>query len=445
MLETDPDVVASFAFDESRLTPRRSPWAVARPRDRAEVSACLRAAGVAHVPVFTRGAGSGLSGGANASDGALVVSTRRLDQILLIDEVDRIAVVQPGVVTGDLRRAVAAKGMFYPPDPGSVEMCTVGGNVATNAGGMCCLKYGVTGDFVLGIEAVLADGRTVRTGRRTIKGVAGYDLTHLFVGSEGTLGVITEITLRLLPAPGPSRAALATFSSLQSAGHAVTAVAAAGLDLSMLELMDRTVIRALEARSPMGFDDSVAAVLIAQSDAVGHDVVIEGFAQVCRGAGATEVATAVDEQESGVLLAARRMALPALEALGDWILDDVCVPKSQVVSLLTGIERLAVDAGVTVGVFGHAGDGNMHPTIIFDASDPTSTAAAHATFEAITALALELGGTVTGEHGIGRLKSRWLDRELDPVAMQLQRQVKDLLDPHGLLNPGVIFPESGSG
>ena len=328
VLETDPDVVASFAFDESRLTPRRSPWAVARPRDRAEVSACLRAAGVAHVPVFTRGAGSGLSGGANASDGALVVSTRRLDRILLIDEVDRIAVVQPGVVTGDLRRAVAAKGMFYPPDPGSVEMCTVGGNVATNAGGMCCLKYGVTGDFVLGIEAVLADGRTVRTGRRTIKGVAGYDLTHLFVGSEGTLGVITEITLRLLPAPGPSRAALATFSSLQSAGHAVTAVAAAGLDLSMLELMDRTVIRALEARSPMGFDDSVAAVLIAQSDAVGHDVVIEGFAQACRGAGATEVATAVDEQESGVLLAARRMALPALEALGDWILDDVCVPTS---------------------------------------------------------------------------------------------------------------------
>jgi glycolate oxidase len=439
VLSTDADVTAAYAHDESRLTGRSTPVAVLAPASTAEVAACLRVATREGWHVIPRGAGSGLSGAANGAGEFVVLSTHRLDSISSIDPVERIAVVQPGVVTGDLRAAVAAQGLFYPPDPGSVAFSTIGGNVATNAGGMCCVKYGVTGDFVLGLEVVLADGRVMRTGRRTAKGVAGYDLTHLFVGSEGTLGVVTEITVRLLPAPRPPLTLVATFGSLTDAGQAVAAIAATGSPVSMLEIMDRTTLEAVDRLARMGFEPGTAAMLLVQSDEPDSAGVLAEVEKLCAGAGAVDVAVGDDPEEGAQLLEARRLALPALERLGDWLLDDVCVPRGRIVELIELIEGVAADEGLTIGVFGHAGDGNMHPTIIFDDADPHSREAALRAFDRITEHALALGGTITGEHGVGRLKRSWLARELDETAMAVHRAVRSALDPDGLLNPGNLF------
>ncbi|NYD59572.1 glycolate oxidase [Nocardioides marinisabuli] len=443
LVTTDPDLVASYARDETALgvSGGAGPVAVVSPRTTADVAAVLAIAHEHRVPVVVRGAGSGLSGAASAPEGSVVLSTRRLTRVLEVDPDERLAVVQPGVVTGDLRAAVAEVGLFYPPDPGSVAFSTIGGNVATNAGGMCCVKYGVTGDFVLGLEVVLADGTVTRTGRRTAKGVAGYDLTALLVGSEGTLGVVTEITLRLLPAPAPARTLVATFPGLAAAGAAVAAVTRAGLDLSMLEIMDRTTLDAVDELTGMGLgaDGTPAAMLLAQCDGEDAPAVLERMAALCEDAGAEDVVAADDAAEGEALLEARRQALPALERLGDWVLDDVCVPRGRVVELLEAVERVAEQEALTIGVFGHAGDGNMHPTIVHDAADPASVAAATRAFDAITAAALELGGTITGEHGVGRLKRDWLARELDPGAMAMSRAVKGALDPLGILNPGAVL------
>ena len=436
---TDPDVLRTYAHDESRFTERHLPGVVLLPRTTGEVAVCLTRAHDLALPVVTRGAGSGLSGGVNGPPGAVVISTRRLNRVLHSDPVDRTLVVQPGVVTAHVRQEAARAGLLYPPDPGSLETCTIGGNVATNAGGMCCVKYGVTGDFVLGLEVVLADGAVLRTGRRTLKGVAGYDLTHLFVGSEGTLGVITEITLRLVPAAAVPTTLLASFPDLRSAGEAVQAVLATGITPSALEFIDRTTIAAIESLTPLGFDESVGAVLLVQSDADTADRDVTAFEQACVSSGAQDTAVSSDPGESSMLMKARRMALPALEQLGDWLLDDVCVPRSRIVDLITRIEAVAAREGLTIGVFGHAGDGNMHPTVIYDESDPASRAAAIRAFDAITAIALELGGTITGEHGVGRLKPMWLARELDPVSYTVQLAVRRALDPSGLLNPGAVL------
>ncbi|TYL45495.1 FAD-binding protein [Nocardioides sp. BGMRC 2183] len=442
---TDPDLLAGYVRDESRFTGAATPLAVLAPRTSEEVAACLRACHAAGVPVVTRGAGTGLSGGANAVEDGVVLSLHRMDAVLDIDPVERLAVVQPGVVTGALRAAVAAQGLFYPPDPGSVASCTVGGNVATNAGGMCCVKYGVTGDFVEALEVVLADGRVLRTGTRTVKGVAGYDLTSLFVGSEGTLGVVTEVTVRLVPAPGPAATLVASFTDLASAGRAVAAISAAGLDASAIEILDATTLSAVDALTRMGIGGA-AAMLLVQADAArpGESAQVLGeAAALCETAGA-EVAVSEDADEAGLLMEARRQALPALERLaaqrrGDWLLDDVCVPRARVVDLIAAVERVAGETGLVIGVFGHAGDGNLHPTVIFDRADEDSRAAAMRAFDAITAAALELGGTITGEHGVGRLKAGWLTRELDPVALELQRALRRTFDPAGILNPGVAL------
>ncbi len=439
VLSTDPDVTAAYAHDESRLTARSVPFAVLAPTTTAEVSDCLRIASRQGWRIVTRGAGSGLSGAANGDGEFVVLSTHRMDAIVSIDPVERLAVVQPGVVTGDLRSAVAEQGLFYPPDPGSVGFSTIGGNVATNAGGMCCVKYGVTGDFVLGLEVVLADGRVMRTGRRTAKGVAGYDLTHLVVGSEGTLGVVTEVTVRLLPAPLPALTLVATFGSLADAGRAVAAVTGSGAPVSMLEIMDRTTLRAVDRMARMGLDPDTAAMLLVQCDTSDAADVLGAVGELCGTAGAVDVATGDDPQEGAQLLEARRLALPALEQLGDWLLDDVCVPRGRIVELLERIESVAADEGLTIGVFGHAGDGNMHPTIIYDDADEAARAAAMRAFDRITEHALDLGGTITGEHGVGRLKRSWLARELDATSLDVQRAVRTAFDPRGVLNPGNLF------
>lgn len=429
---TDPDITVAYSRDQSRLTESEPPAAVIIPRSTAEVSRCLSLATRHGVAVIPRGAGSGLSGAANATADAVVLSLHRMTDIIEMDIANRVAVVQPGVITADLRAAAADIGLFYPPDPGSVAFCTIGGNIATNAGGMCCVRYGVTGDFVLGLEIVLADGRVLRTGRRTMKGVAGYDLTRLFVGSEGTLGIVTEVTLRLVPAPRQPNTLIATFSELVDAGRAVTGIVESGVVPDMLEILDRTTVRAVDSLAHMDFGSGVAAVLLMQCD----DADVARVSAICESTGAVDVAATDDATEGAMMLEARRLALPALERLGDWLLDDVCVPVTAVADLIAAIEEVGQRCGLTIGVFGHAGDGNLHPTVIFDESDAESRRSALTAFDAITETALRLGGTITGEHGVGRLKQGWLRREQGAVGMDVHRSLKNALDPQQLLCPG---------
>ncbi|MBB5079558.1 FAD-binding oxidoreductase [Nonomuraea endophytica] len=429
----DADVMDSYRRDQAPGLPAGLPAAVAMPEDTAQVAAAVATAAEYGAPIVVRGAGSGLAGAANAVDGCLVLSTQRMNRILSVDPAERLATVQPGVINADLRRAVAEKGLFYPPDPGSYEMCTVGGNAATNAGGMCCVKYGVTGDYVRGLEAVLADGSVLRTGGRTVKGVAGYDLTSLLVGSEGTLAVITELSLALRPAPAPPRTIVAQFGSAAAAGAAVTAVLASGAEPSILEIIDATTLRAIEEWQPLGVEAGTAAMVIAQSDS-SHEEDLRLIEAAC--AGASEVIVADDAAESEMLMQARRLAYPALERLGATLLDDVAVPLPKLVELIEGVEAIAKDRDMTVGLFGHAGDGNMHPTVVYPHGDADAERRAFQVFDEIVALALRLGGTVTGEHGVGLLKRSWLERELGEPARRTQRAIKAALDPHDLLNPG---------
>ncbi|WP_103352614.1 FAD-binding oxidoreductase [Amycolatopsis sp. CA-128772] len=445
---TDPDLLAAHSRDEADLCDAGTPLALVRPQDTAEVAAAVRVAAAHGIPVVPQGARTGLAGGANAVDGALVVSLTGLNRILEIDPGERIAVVQPGVVNAELRRAVAKEGLAYPPDPGSWESSTVGGNVSTDAGGMCCVKYGVTGEYVLGLEVVLADGEILRCGRRTVKGVAGYDLTRLFVGAEGTLGIITEITVRLRPEAEPALTLVAVYPDVAAAGRAVSAVTAAGHVPSMLELLDRTHLRAIEAYRPMGLDTGAAAMLLIAADTGERAAAdLERIAACCREAGASELYVAGDAAEAEALTAARRLAHPAMENLareafpggrGGLVVDDVAVPRSRIVDLVAGVEEIAARHDVLVGVVGHAGDGNLHPVIVVDRADPSSVDRGRVVFDEIMRLGLALGGTCTGEHGVGLLKRNWLAHELGPVGVRVHRALKAALDPAGILNPGKV-------
>lgn len=437
---TDPDVTATYAHDMASFCPAGSPAVVVLPRTVEQVQHVLRTASALRVPVVPQGARTGLSGAANASDGCVVLSLVRMDRILEIDPVNRIAVVEPGVVNADLSRAVAEVGLAYPPDPSSWEQCTIGGNIGTGSGGLCCVKYGVTAEYVLGLDVVLADGRLLRTGRRTAKGVAGFDLTRLFVGSEGTLGVVVRAVLALKPAPPPQLVLAAEFTSTAAAGEAVARVMAEGHAPSLLELMDATTVRAVNRLTRMGLPESTQALLLAGFDTPEPAGDLAAVAELCRAAGATEVVPADDVAESEQLLAARRASMSALEAVtGTTMIDDVCVPRSRLAEFLDGVAAIADRQRLTIGVVAHAGDGNTHPTVCFDAGDPDETTRARASFDEIMALGLELGGTITGEHGVGVLKREWLARELGPEALQLQRDIKRVFDPLGILNPGKLF------
>jgi len=437
---TDPDILASHATDQARFCPLGVASVLVRPRSTAEVSAVLRIACRHGVPVVPQGARTGLSGGANAVDSAVLLSLERMDQVLRIDVGEQIAVVQPGVVNAMLSRAVAVHGLFYPPDPASWETSTIGGNVATNAGGLCCVKYGVTGDFVRALEVVLADGSVLRTGRATAKGVAGYDLTHLFVGSEGTLGVVTEVTLALRPAPSAPRTAAACFGDAASACEAVNDYLSAGARPSMLELMDGPTLDVVSRFRDLGLTPGTRALLLAQSDSEDRAVEdLEEFARVCLERGAIDVIIADDPAEGELLVGARRLVGPAHEALGAELVDDVCVPRARLADLLRGVEQIGRDHDVLVTCAGHAGDGNMHPAIVFDATDEAMAARAHSAFGAVMRLGLDLGGTITGEHGVGLLKRAWLETEIGDVSLRVHRAVKDALDPAHLLNPGKVL------
>ncbi|MGZ0150364.1 FAD-binding oxidoreductase [Kribbella sp. WER1] len=436
----DPDILDSHRNDHATFCTAGVPRALVRPTNTAEVQEVLRLASEFRVPVVTQGARTGLSGAANAVDGCLLLSTARLNRILEISVEDQVAVVQPGVVNAELSRAVLARGLFYPPDPSSWEMSTIGGNIATNAGGLCCVKYGVTSDFIRGLEVVLASGEVVRTGRRSAKGVAGYDLTRLIVGSEGTLGVVTEATLALRPAPEAALTAAATFRTIEDGIAAAAAVMGAGLRPSLLEFLDQPTLRAIQDYRDMGLPAEAGSMLLAQSDRgdrAAQDVA--RIAEICATHGAVDVAEASDSEESAMLLEARRLVNPALERIGVTLIDDVSVPRSQLVTLLRGIAGIGTEYDVHIFCPGHVGDGNMHPTVVFDRNDAAAEARAVQAFEAVMELGLRLGGTITGEHGIGTLKARWLETELGPVGLELHRRIKAAFDPLNLLNPGKVL------
>jgi glycolate oxidase len=420
--------------------PAGSPAAVVLPRSVEQVRHVMRTASELRVPVVPQGARTGLSGAANASEGCVVLSLVRMDRILDIDPVNRIAVVEPGVINADLSKAVAAHGLAYPPDPSSWEQCTIGGNIGTGSGGLCCVKYGVTAEYVLGLELVLADGRLLTTGRRTAKGVAGYDLTRLFVGSEGTLGVVVRAVLALKPAPPRQLVLAAEFGSATAAGEAVARIMAEGHAPSLLELMDSTTIAAVNRLTRMSLPESTRALLLAGFDTPEPAGELAAVGELCRAAGATEVVPADDEAESEMLLAGRRASLSALEAVkGTTMIDDVCVPRSRLAELLDGVAAIAERRELTIGVVAHAGDGNTHPTVCFEAGDQDEARRARASFDEIMALGLELGGTITGEHGVGVLKREWLAREIGPESLELQRGIRRLFDPLGILNPGKVL------
>ncbi|MEU1302502.1 FAD-binding oxidoreductase [Streptomyces shenzhenensis] len=437
---TDPDVTTSYANDMASFCPAGSPAVVVLPRTVEQVQHVMRTATELRVPVVPQGARTGLSGGANAADGCIVLSLTKMDRILEISPVDRIAVVEPGVVNATLSRAVEEHGLYYPPDPSSWEMCTIGGNIGTASGGLCCLKYGVTAEYVLGLDVVLADGRLLSTGRRTAKGVAGYDLTRLFVGSEGSLGIVVRAVLALKPKPPQQLVLAAEFASAAAACDAVCRIMAGGHVPSLLELMDRTTVKAVNDLAHMGLPESTEALLLAAFDTPDPAADLAAVGALCEAAGATEVVPADDAAESDLLLQARRLSLTALEAVkGTTMIDDVCVPRSRLGEMLEGVERIAEKYRLTIGVCAHAGDGNTHPTVCFDAQDPEESRRARESFDEIMALGLELGGTITGEHGVGLLKKEWLAREIGPVGVELQRAVKQVFDPLGILNPGKLF------
>jgi glycolate oxidase len=437
---TDDDVIDGYRRDRAATVPAGRPRAVVRPGTVAEVSSTLRWATENSVPVVPRGAGTGLCGGANAIDGCLLLSLERLTAIREISARHQYAVVEAGVLNADLGRAAAAAGMFYPPDPGSFEISTIGGNLATNAGGMRCVKYGVTRDSALGLEVVLADGTIVRTGSGARKDVAGYDLTSLFIGSEGTLGVITSATLRIRPRPPRDPVTfVASFSSLAAIGHAVDAITASGVVPSMLELIDRATVNAIEDYRRMDLDRSAAGLIIGQADGAAADEEVTLMTRCCEEAGADLVVQATTAEESDLLVQARRLAGAAVMATGPTVIDDVCVRPGQLTEMLAVIAEVSADSGIPIATTAHAGDGNLHPVLMLPDLAADTVTRAMAAGERLCDHARRLGGTITGEHGVGVLKQEWVRQQLGPESLAVHRAIKAALDPAGILNPGRSF------
>jgi glycolate oxidase len=436
----EPGDLEPYARDATPLH-RARPDAVVAPRTTAEVAAVLQLATAQRIPVTPRGAGSNLAAATLAEHGGIVLSTTRMNTIKEISAGELLAIVEPGVTTAALAQAAAAKSLLYPPDPGSRTVSTVGGNVATCAGGLRGLKYGVTRNYVLGLEVVLPTGEIIRTGGRLWKDVAGYDITRLLTGSEGTLAVITEVTVGLLPHPATSRTGVAYFDSLADAGAAVAAIIAAGSLPATLEFLDRRCINAVEDYAQLGLDREAGALLLYGDDGTETSVAqsMERMAEACKAAGARGIDLADDVVASEELLAARRCCLPALSRLAPiTMLEDVSVPRPRIAAMVAAIEEIAARHGVVCATFGHAGDGNLHPTIVFDPHDDTARRNADRAVDEIFRAALRMDGTITGEHGVGAAKRPWLEQRLGADQMALMRRLKTAFDPAGILNPGKL-------
>ncbi len=433
---TEAATLENYRYDWSRDPGAGTPIAVVRPTAAEQVQDVVRWAAANKIGIVPRGAGTSLSGGSSAVDGAIVLSLERM-RAIEIDTTTRVAVVEPGAFNAEVKAAAAAHGLWYPPDPSSYEICSIGGNIATNAGGLCCVKYGVTTDYVLGLDVVLADGEKITLGGKRIKDVAGLPLLKLFVGSEGTLGIITGAILRLVPAQPPKATLVASFLDAESAARAVVELGLVARP-SMVELMDNASINIVEDARRMGLDRTAGALLVIQSDAPGAacSAEIEIAEAACAKHGATECFTTSDAEEGELFVEARRAFFPALEGRGALMLEDVGAPVPQLPELLAGIEKIAANRAVDIPVVAHAGDGNTHPTIVFDPTDGAARERAAVAFTEIMELAISLGGTITGEHGIGRLKKELLPTQLGSRVMGLNRQLKQLFDPDNILNPG---------
>ncbi|MGH7728318.1 MAG: FAD-binding oxidoreductase [Vulcanimicrobiaceae bacterium] len=428
-------------------------WFEERPRcvvlaaSREEVVAIHRLASRERLALVPRAMGSGLSGGSVPLGGSLVLNLTRMNRIREIDEINFVAVVEPGVITADLQRAVEARGFFYPPDPSSVRQSAIGGNVAENAGGARGLKYGVTADYVLGLEIVLPGGELVRTGGKTVKNVTGYDLRALFCGAEGTLGTITEITLRLLPKPRWSKTATAAFAAIEDAAASVVAILGAGLTPTAIELMDRLTMQCVEEALPCGLPIARDALLLFSVDGNDEAVVdreLEQIVALAQANGACETALARTEAESARLWEGRRAVSPSLARKRPHKLgEDICVPRSALVPVVREIRAIAERHRLSIPLFGHAGDGNLHPNILCDRRDPEEMVRVREAAREIFECAIRFGGTLSGEHGIGLLKKQFLELALGAEGLALLRRIKDAIDPLGIMNPGKIFPDPG--
>ena len=438
-VSTDGDIIEDASHDATFITSR--PQIVARPEDTEQVGAVVAAAYQAGIPITTRGAGTGLSGGAVPLHGGLVIITDRLTT-LEVDETSMCARVGAGVITGDLQTAAQAKGLMYPPDPASLARCTIGGNIATNAGGPSCLKYGVTAEYVLGLTVVLAEGKVITTGGRTRKRSAGYRLSQLFVGSEGTLGVVTEAFMRLIPRPPHRGGLLASFETTDSAAASVVALLRSGHLPVACELIDRSSLRFVADLLPPDVDEGSALVLVEQD---GHDRAalmdeIRHMGSICatyQGA----VTLLPDEADRESLWAARRaIGARLVERRSNRLPEDIAVPLAQIPSMVAAIHRICEQEGVDVSIFGHAGDGNLHPSILFDDQDQQTLARVTRASAQIFREAIALGGTVSAEHGLGALKREFAMEDASESSLELMSQIKKLLDPSGLLNPSKIFP-----
>lgn len=434
-LITDPDITATYSKDQAPFARSAPAAAVLLARNTEEISKALAFCSERNIPVVTRGAGSGLSGGANADSQSLVISLEKMNGILEIDSDNQFARVQAGVINLDLDTAVKEFGMAYLPDPASRDWSTLGGNVATNAGGMCCVKYGVTSHHVRALTVVLSTGDVIELGKSTKKFVTTLDLMHLLIGSEGTLGIITEITLNLVARPNTPATLIATFPSITQAAAASTQLLK--YRPSMLEIIDQTTLRAVEEWHPLGFEVA-GSILLMQLDE--NFELGEQALDTCRQHSMIDGMFTTDNSEATDLIRVRKLAYPALERLGATLLDDVAIPVTKIADFVSQVEALALRHSLTIGIFGHAGDGNMHPTIVHDHGDVEGERRAKLAFSEIVKIAQALGGTASGEHGIGSIKRELVPNEVSAKVIALQQGIKKLLDPHGILNPGKKLP-----
>lgn len=438
---SDPADLHTYSYDAAVLEPVQ-PGLALRPTNTEALSQVVRLCNENRLPLTVRGAGTNLSGGTVPSSSGVVVLTNALNQILEINEADMYAVVQPGVITAKLAAAVEARGLFYPPDPGSQAVSTLGGNVAENAGGLRGLKYGVTRDYVMGLQFFDVNGEPVTTGSRTVKCATGYNLTGLMVGSEGTLGVFNKITLKLIPLPAHQKAMVAVFDQMQEASETVAAIIADHIVPATLEFMDNFTIRAVEDYSKVGLPVDAAALLLIEVD--GHPAQVEEDARkvesLCRKLGATSIQVAADAAERDNVWEARRSALSALAKLKPTlVLEDATVPRSKIPDMVRALQDISRQYGIEIGTFGHAGDGNLHPTILTDRRNKQEWEKVEAAIADIFDRALELGGTLSGEHGTGIAKSCFLEKETSPATIIYSKRVKSALDPNNILNPGKII------
>lgn len=418
------------------------PEGVISPRNTKEVSKIVKLCNENKIPIVPRGSGTNLCAGTTPLQGGIVLLFKHLNKILEIDEENLTMTTQPGVITGDIIKAAEEVGLFYPPDPGSMHISQIGGNIGENSGGLRGLKYGVTRDYVLGLEIVLPNGDIIRTGGKLAKDVAGYDLTRLYVGAEGTLGIITEATLKLVPIPEAKKTMLVLYHDLEEAAQTVSAIIANRIIPATLEFLDQSTVQVVEDFAQIGLPTDAKAVLIIEQDGPPEVVErdIEKIATLCKENGAFKVEIAKTEEEAAELLAARRVALSALSRLKPTtILEDATVPRSEIAKMVKAVGEIADKYDLTICTFGHAGDGNLHPTCLTDARNKEEIARVELAFEEIFKKAVELGGTITGEHGVGTMKLPYLHLKVGEAGIEAMRSIKLALDPNNIMNPGKIF------